>query len=50
MEFTQNYWSQCDIINKVMLLTKQGIDMVQAVIMKKYHKYPSTTILEHANV
>ena len=50
MEFTQNDWGQRDIINKIVILTKRGTDTIHAVIPEKYQKYPSTTILEHANV
>ena len=48
MEFTQNYWGQHDIINKIVILTKQGTDKIHAVIPKKYWKYPWTTILKDA--
>ena len=50
MEFTQNDWGQRDIKNKTTILTKPGIDTVHAVIPKIYQKYPSTTIIKHANV
>ena len=50
MESNQNDWGQRDIINKIIILTKRGTDMIHAVIMTKYHKYPSFTILKHANV
>ena len=50
MEFTQNYWSQRDVMNKIIILTKLGTDMIQAVIPTKFKKYPSTTILKHAGV
>ena len=36
--------------NKITILTKRGTDMIHAVILKKYQKYPSTTILKQANV
>ena len=32
------------------MLTMQGTDMIHAVITTKYHKYPSTTILNHSNI
>ena len=41
---------QCDIIKKIMIITKRDNDTIQAVIMKKYQNYPSTTILKHANI
>ena len=47
MIFTQNDWSQREIINKVIILTKQGTDTIHAVIPKKCQNYPSTTILKH---
>ena len=50
MSFTKNDWSQHDIINKIIILTKQVTDMIHAVIPTKYHKYPSTTILKHVNL
>ena len=50
MEFTQNDESKRDIINNIIILAKRGTYMVQAVIPKKCHKYPSTKILKHANV
>ena len=50
MGFTQNCWGQRDITNKIKVLTKQGTDMIYAVITKKYQKYPSTTIIEHKDV
>ena len=50
MEFNQNDWGQRDIINKIIILTKGGTDRMYSVILKKYHKYPPTTILKHANV
>ena len=50
MEFAQNYWGQHDIINKITILIKLGSDTINAVIPKKYHKYPSTTILKPVNV
>ena len=48
--FTKNDWGQCDIINKVIILTKRGTDTMHAAIPKKYQKYPSTTILKHNHV
>ena len=50
MEFTKNDRGQRDIINKTKLLTKRGSDTIHDVIPKKYHKYPSKTILKHANI
>ena len=50
MEFTQNYWGWCDIINTIKLLTKQGSDKIHDVTPKKYQKYHSIKILKHANV
>ena len=50
MEFTQNDWNQCDIINKIVMLTKWVKDTIHAVIPTKYQKYPFTTILKHTNV
>ena len=49
MDFTKNDWGKHDIINKTIILTKWGTDMIHAVIVMKYQKYPSTTILKHAN-
>ena len=49
MCFTQNYSGQCDIINRNIILTKQVTDTIHAVIPKKYHKYPLTTILKHVD-
>ena len=50
MEFTQYDWSQHDIINKIVILTKQGTYTILTVILKKYQKYPSTAILKCVNV
>ena len=50
MNFTQNYWGQRDIINKIIILTTQGTYTIHAVIPKKYQKHPSTTILKHVSV
>ena len=50
MSFTQNDCNQRDIINKIIILTKQGTDMIHAIIPMKYKKYPSTAILKHENV
>ena len=50
MEFTQNYWGQRDIVNKITILTKRGLDTIHAVILTKYPIYPSTTILKYGNV
>ena len=49
MEFTQSYSGQCDIINQIKIFPKRVTYMINAVIPTKYQKYPSTTILEHAN-
>ena len=49
MEFTQNDLGQHEIINKIIILNKRGSDMIHDVITKKYQKYFTTTILEHAN-
>ena len=35
---------------QIRILTKQGTDTIHAVTQKKYHNYPSTTILKHVNV
>ena len=35
---------------KIIILIKQGIYTMHAVIPTKYQKYPSTTILKHMNV
>ena len=45
----KNEQGQRDIINKITILIKQSTDMMHAVIPKKHHKYPSTTILKHGN-
>ena len=50
MELTQNDQGQRDSINKIKILTKQVTDMIHAVILIKYQKYPSTAILKHENV
>ena len=50
MEFTQNDWGQRDIANKTKILTKRGSDKIHDVILTKYQKYPSNTILKHASV
>ena len=34
---------------KIIILTKLGTDTINTVIPKKYQKYPSTIILQHAN-
>ena len=49
MDFIQNYLSKHEIINKIIILNKRGSDMIHDVTPTKYHKYFSTTILEHAN-
>ena len=48
MEITKNDWVQHEIINKIKILTKLDADMIHGNILKKYQKYPSTTILKHA--
>ena len=50
MKFTQNYWGQFNIINKIKILTKQVTDTIHASIPTKYQKYPTTTIIKHSNV
>ena len=50
MELTQNNWGQHEVINKIIILNKQGSDMIHDVIPTKYQKYFSTTILERAIV
>ena len=49
MDFIQNDWGQHDITNKIIILNKWGSDMIHDIIPTKYHKYISTTIIEHAN-
>ena len=39
MEFTQNYWDQRDVINKIKILIKRGTDTIQTIIPEKYQKY-----------
>ena len=36
MEFTQNYWGQCDIINKTKIITQGGSDTIHEIILTKY--------------
>ena len=48
MSFTQNYQSQRDIINKIIILTKIGTDTIYSVIPNRYQNYTSTTIPKHA--
>ena len=50
MEFTQDYWGQCDIINKTKILTKRGSDNIHDVIPSKCQKHPSNKILKQADV
>ena len=50
MDFNRNDWGPHEIINKINILTKRVTDAIHAAIPKKYHKYPSTTILKHANI
>ena len=44
LEFMQNYWGQHDIINKIKILSKQGLDKIHDVISTKYQKYPFNPI------
>ena len=48
MKFTQNECGQHYIVNKMIVLNKQGSYMILDVIPTKYRKYLSTTTLEHA--
>ena len=50
MDLMQNDWGQRDIIIKIKILTKQVTYTIHAVILTKYHKYPSTTILKHSDI
>ena len=50
IELTQNDWGQSDIINKIKVSAKRGSDKIHAIIMTKYQKCPSSTILKHENV
>ena len=50
MEFMQKNWGQCDIINSIMTLTKQGSYTIHDSIQNKYQKYPYNTIIKRANV
>ena len=50
MGFTKNDWGQCDIINKIKILTKQVKDTIHASIPTKYQKYRTTTIIKDSNV
>ena len=50
MDSKKNDWGQCDIINKTIILTKQVTDKIHDFIPEKYQKYPSNTIIKHANV
>ena len=50
MSFNYNSLGQRTIINNIMILTKRGADRMNTVILEKYQKYPSTTILKHVNV
>ena len=49
MSFTHNDLDQCDIINHIIILTKRGADKIYTILPKKHYRYPSTTILKHAN-
>ena len=37
-------------MKNIIILTKLGADTIYTVLPMKYQKYPSTTILKHANV
>ena len=50
MSHTHNEWVQRDIINNIIILTKQDADMIYTIIPTKHQNYPSTKILNHANV
>ena len=50
MSFTYNKLGQRTIINNIIILTNRGADRIYTVILEKYQKYPSTTILKHVNV
>ena len=50
MELMKNDLSKCDIINIMIILTKWGIYTIHYAIPMKYQKYPSTTILKHADI
>ena len=47
--YALNNWGQYDNINKIIIFIKRGLDRINDVILTKYHKYLSTTILEHVN-
>ena len=38
------------MIIKIIILNKKSRDTIHAIVLRKYKKYPSTTILKHANV
>ena len=38
MVFTRNDWGQHDIINNIIVFTKQGADMVYAITLAKNQK------------
>ena len=48
--FTLDDWGQREIVNTIIISTKRGTDTIYIAILTKYQKYPSTTILKHANV
>ena len=50
MVSTHNEGGQRDTINNIIILTKKGAYTIYTIIMTKYQKYPSTTILKHVNV
>ena len=45
MEFTQNDWVQCGIINEIKILTKRGTDTIHAVIQKNTRNIPQPKYL-----
>ena len=50
VSFTYNDSGKRTITNNIIILTKRGADTTYTVILAKYYKYPSTTIIKHANV
>ena len=50
MDFTKSDSGQRGIINKIEIWIKQGTDTIHDVILTKYHKYPSTKRIKHANI
>ena len=45
-----NEWGEHEIINIIIILTKQVTYTIHAITMTNYQKYPSTTRLKRANV